>query len=140
MNDIIVKGITKLLFPFVLVYGLYIMLHGHLSPGGGFSGGAIIGAGFVLYTLSFGLEQAENKLPHAILKKLESSGIYWYVMLGLIGLIRGFDFLSNQQAGFPSGVAYSLFSSGLIALLTFGIGVKVASTMITLFRLMIGEE
>ena len=140
MNDIIVKGITKLLFPFILVYGLYIMLHGHLSPGAGFSGGAIIGAGFVLYTLSFGLDQAEQKLPHTLLKKFESSGIYWYVMLGLVGLLTGNNFLSNQQAGFPLGITNTLFSSGLIALLTFGIGVKVASTMITLFRLMIGEE
>jgi multicomponent Na+:H+ antiporter subunit B len=140
MNDLIVKVITKLLFPFILLYGFYVILHGHLSPGGGFSGGAIIGGGFVLFTLSFGLVQAEKMLPHRLLKVVESGGLIWYVLIGLVGVFAGGAFLSNRVAGFPMGETYKLFSSGMILLITFGIGMKVASTMISLFRLIITEE
>ncbi len=140
MNDLIVKVITKMLFPFILVYGFYVILHGHLSPGGGFSGGAIIGGGFVLYTLSFGLKQAEQLLPHAYLKYVESAGLLWYMSLGVVGLITTGYFLTNKQAGFFMGETFTLFSSGMILLITFAIGMKVASTMITLFRYIIDEE
>ncbi len=140
MNDLIVKVITKLLFPFILLYGFYVILHGHLSPGGGFSGGAIIGGGFVLFTLSFGIKHAEQMLPHRLLKFVESGGLIWYVLIGLVGVIGGGAFLSNQAAGFYMGETYKLFSSGMILFITFAIGMKVASTMISLFRLVINEE
>ncbi len=137
MNDIILKTITKLLFPFILLFGFFIMMHGHITPGGGFSGGAIVSAGFVLYTLTFGLDAAEKKLPHHVLKLVETAGVLWYVLVGLVGLFTVGSFLANASAGFPLGEAYSLLSSGMIALLTIGIGIKVASTMITLFRTLI---
>ncbi len=140
MNDLIVKVITKMLFPFVLVYGFYVILHGHLSPGGGFSGGAIIGGGFVLFTLSYGLEKAEKMLPHRLLKFVESGGLIWYMLIGMVGIIGGGWFLTNREAGFWMGTTYKLFSSGMILWITFAIGMKVASTMISLFRLLIEEE
>ncbi|PKM70436.1 MAG: sodium:proton antiporter, partial [Firmicutes bacterium HGW-Firmicutes-18] len=56
MDDLIVKNITKIVTPFIQLYGIFIILHGHISPGGGFAGGAIIGASLILYTLAFGLE------------------------------------------------------------------------------------
>jgi len=137
MNDIILKTITRLLFPYILLFGFFIMMHGHITPGGGFSGGAIISAGFVLYTLTFGLDSAEKKLPHHILKLVETAGVLWYIIIGLVGFVLVGSFLTNAQAGFPLGDAFSLISSGMIALLTIGIGIKVASTMITLFRTLI---
>lgn len=140
MNDTILKTITRLLFPFILLFGFFIMMHGHITPGGGFSGGAIISAGFVLYTLTFGLHDAEKKLPHNILKVVETAGVLWYIVIGLVGLITVGSFLSNNAAGFSLGAAFSLLSSGMIALLTIGIGIKVASTMITLFRTLIEEH
>lgn len=140
MNDLIVKVITKMLFPFIMVYGFYVILHGHLSPGGGFSGGAIIGGGFVLFTLVFGLSKAEALLPHRYLKFVESGGLLFYMGIGLFGLFTTGYFLSNQNAGFYMGEAFTLFSSGMILYITFAIGLKVASTMITLFRYIIDEE
>jgi multicomponent Na+:H+ antiporter subunit B len=140
MNDIILKTITRLLFPYILLFGFFIMMHGHITPGGGFSGGAIISAGFVLYTLTFGLHAAEAKLPHHVLSKVETAGVLWYILLGLVGTITVGSFLTNGQAGFPLGNAFSILSSGMIALLTIGIGIKVASTMITLFRTLIEDH
>lgn len=140
MNDIILKTITKLLFPFILLFGFFIIMHGHITPGGGFSGGAIVSAGFVLYTLTYGLHAAEAKLPHHILKLVETAGVLWYILVGLVGAVTIGSFLSNASSGFPLGEAFSLLSSGMIALLTIGIGIKVASTMITLFRTLIEDH
>ncbi|WP_258189578.1 MnhB domain-containing protein [Candidatus Hakubella thermalkaliphila] len=62
MEDIIVRYVSRIILPFVQLYGLYVVLHGHLSPGGGFSGGAIIGASMILYALSFNLAAGSKKL------------------------------------------------------------------------------
>lgn len=141
MEDIIVRYITRILLPFVQLYGLYVVLHGHLSPGGGFSGGAIIGASMILYALSFNLSEGSNKLSHDASTVLESGGALLFAGMGILAILLGTNFLGNKVAGFPLGIPGNLFSSGAIAVITFGVGVKVASTMITLFYSLIeGEE
>lgn len=140
MNDIIVKMISRLLIPFIQIYGIYIILHGHLSFGGGFSGGALVGSSLMLFAIIFGLKASEEKLPHKVSSFLESFGILSYILIGLVGLMLGQNFLSNQTAGFPMGNFGRLFSAGMIPLLTLAIGVKVASTMITLLQRLLKEE
>jgi multicomponent Na+:H+ antiporter subunit B len=140
MDDLIVKMISRIVIPFMIVYGIYIILFGHISPGGGFSGGAILGAAMVLYTLSFSADVAMRKFPHSLSMKLESGGIWLYIFIGLIGIFTADSFLSNQQGGFYIGNAGDLISAGMIPILTVGIGIKVASTMITLFHTIIEEE
>ncbi|ABR50235.1 Na+/H+ antiporter MnhB subunit-related protein [Alkaliphilus metalliredigens QYMF] len=140
MDDLIVKTITRIVMPFIQLYGVFIVLHGHISPGGGFAGGAIIGASLVLYTLAFGLKKGHQKMPHRISSRIESGGILWLISLGLIGVIMGGNFLENQSAGFHMGQLGTVISAGLIPLATVGIGMKVGSTMITLFHTMIEEE
>ncbi len=140
MDDLIVKTITRIVVPFIQLYGLFIILHGHISPGGGFAGGAIIGASLILYTLAFGLEAGHKAAPHGITSKIETGGILWFVFLGLIGILAGGSFLGNQTAGFPMGTFGNILSGGLIPLATLGIGFKVASTMITLFHNTIEED
>lgn len=140
MDDLIVKTITRLITPFIQLYGIFIILHGHLSPGGGFSGGSILGASIILYSLSFGLEKASKKLSHDTSAVIETGGILWYVALGFVGIFTGGYFLTNRAAGFPMGETGKVISSGMIALITLGIGAKVASTMITLFHTIVKED
>jgi multicomponent Na+:H+ antiporter subunit B len=140
MDDLIVKTITKIITPFIQLYGIFVILHGHLSPGGGFAGGAIIGASLILFTLAFGLEESYKLLPHSVTSKIESGGILWFIGLGLIGMFMNGAFLANKTAGFPMGQIGSVLSGGLITLATIGIGLKVASTMITLFHTIIEED
>ncbi|KAB3533567.1 MnhB domain-containing protein [Alkaliphilus serpentinus] len=140
MDDIIVKTITRLIVPFIQVYGIFVILHGHISPGGGFSGGAVLGSSMILFTLSFGLPMASRKIPHKVTSILETSGILWYIIIGLAGIYLGGKFLVNKEAGFFMGQAGELISAGIIPLLTLGIGIKVASTMITLFHTIIEED
>ncbi|KAB3534154.1 sodium:proton antiporter [Alkaliphilus pronyensis] len=140
MDNLIVKTITRLIVPFIQIYGIFIILHGHISPGGGFSGGAVLGASMILYTLSYGLTAANKKLPHKVTGVFESGGIIWYVLLGLVGIFLGGSFLSNKEVGFFMGKAGDVISGGFIPLITAAIGLKVASTMITLFHTIIEED
>ena len=140
MNDLILKTITKWLLPFIQLYGVYVVFHGHISPGGGFSGGAILGASIILYIIVFGADKGEKKLPHQTSLIIESGGVAWYMIIGLIGLAITGSYLSNQNAGFYIGEAGALISAGMIPLITIGVGMKVASTMITLFKAIIKEQ
>ena len=71
---------------------------------------------------------------------MESYGTLWYVLMGLVGILKGAPFLANKSAGINLWTPDSLASGGLIALLGLGVGLRVASTMITLFYTMKGEE
>lgn len=127
------KVVARFLIPFIQLYGLYVVLHGHLSPGGGFAGGVICGAGFILYGLAFGRKALRDLLPEQLSSWLESGGLFWYLGLGLVGLLTGHEFLANARGGFPLGSTGKLVSSGLVFLLNLGIGIKVTSTVTTLF-------
>ena len=140
MDSLILITVTKYIVPFIQLYGFYVMLHGHLSPGGGFAGGAIVGASMVLYCLVFGLEKAERKASHKLTGTLETGGILFFIMLGTIGIFSGRHFLSNLSAGMPEGDTFSLISAGIILYISIAIGLKVASTVVTLFFTLLEED
>ncbi len=133
MDNLIAKSIVKFMLPFIQIYGVYVVLNGHLSPGGGFPGGAILGTNMILFALVFDLKEGSKKISHDASTLLESGGALWFSGLGLLGILLGANYLGNRIAGFPIGVPGELFSGGLILLTTAGIGIKVASTFITLF-------
>jgi multicomponent Na+:H+ antiporter subunit B len=139
MNDVIVKSVTRAIIPFVQLYGIYTVLFGHVSPGGGFAGGAMIGTSLILYTLVFGSVKAKQKFSHHASELAETGGILIYVGVGMISMLVGLPYLSNLAAGFLPGVPGMLLSAGMIPILMIAIGVKVASTMITLFYKLIAE-
>lgn len=140
MDDLIVRTITRIIVPFIQVYGIFIVMHGHVSPGGGFSGGSVIGASLILFTLAYSYEDAAKKMPHSVGKVIESSAVLWYATMGLVGIIMGGNLFENKSAGFYMGDLSYLFNAGMIPLITLGVGMKVASTMITLFHTIIEEE
>lgn len=133
MDDLVTHSVCKLMVPFVQLYGAYLVFYGHLSPGGGFAGGAVIASSMVLYALSFGRETVSRRIPPHTSHLLESGGGIWYVLIGLIGILLGANYLTNKAAGFYIGSPGHLFSSGMIFLLALGLGAKVASTMITIY-------
>jgi len=140
MPDMILRKVTSIMLPVIQVYGIYVILHGHLSPGGGFAGGMILGISMVLYMLVFGLDSCLRKVPHRMSSFLESAGTLWYGAVGLVGILRGTSFLMNKGAGIPLGTPGELFSSGLIIIITIGVGIKVAATMLSLFYTLIEED
>ncbi len=140
MEDLIVRMVARLGVNLIQVYGLYIIIYGHLSPGGGFAGGTIFAASLYLYVLAFGLGEEQRKIPPSVARVLESAGALWFVAFGVMAMLAGGAFLANAQGGFPLGTPGRLTSGGAVFFLLFGIGIKVASTMITLFNHILEEE
>lgn len=140
MEDQIVRLTSRLVVPFIQIYGIYVILFGHLSPGGGFSGGAIFGASLVLVALSFNLEGGVKQISEDTSSLLESGGALGFVLTGLISVFLGANYLANRAAGFPMGQAGELFSAGAILVITIFLGIKVASTIATLFNNIIEGE
>lgn len=138
-KDIIVRRAAGLAMPFILVYSFYLILHGHLSPGGGFQGGALISAAMILFAIVFGLKEGERRMPRDLSLVLESS-VVLYAVIGLVGIALGYSFLANKLAGIPIGKPGKLLSSGIILALNVIIGLKVASTGKSLFYSIAEEE
>lgn len=137
---LILKIVVRFIIPFIQIYGLYVTAAGHLGPGGGFAGGTIIAASMILYALTFDTCQGLEKLSHERASFLESMGAVWYVLLGLLGIFLGANFLANGQIGLPQGEPGRLLSGGLIPMVAFGIGIKVAVTVISLYYSLVEEE
>ena len=93
-DSIILNFVVRvLLVPFIFVFGVYVLVHGEASPGGGFQAGAIVAAGLVLARLTAGSAHAENRISTRVLVWLASIGIGIYVLAGVVPLLAGANFL-----------------------------------------------
>jgi multicomponent Na+:H+ antiporter subunit B len=119
----IVQTTLSILFPIILLFGVYIFINGHLTPGGGFQGGAVIASAILFFMLA----RPNDSLSHMMLMRIESLSGFTYVMLGLLGVILAGGFLDNRVI--PLGDFGSLFSAGLIPLINVLIGLKVGSEL-----------
>lgn len=127
---LIVKTVIRFLAPLVILFGIYMILHGHLTPGGGFPGGVVIASAFVLLTLSHGREMAEKKLKESLASVLESMGALIFLVLAVLGIFIGRWFFINFL---PKGEPLKLISAGFIPLANIGIGLKVAGGVFAAF-------
>jgi len=127
----IVKKVTQLVAGLIFIYGIYIILHGHLTPGGGFAGGAIIAGAFILLILAFGSNALNLKKEVAGTSNTESVAILMVVILALMALLFGAKvFFSNFLA---KGEPGELLSAGVIPLYNIFIGIEVAGAILTIF-------
>ncbi|HZK20738.1 MAG TPA: MnhB domain-containing protein [Oscillospiraceae bacterium] len=140
MKDFILKRMAAAILPFIFIYGFYVILHGHVSAGGSFAGGIIVGLSLIAYSTIYGLKEGQRKIPEKVLVYMESFGTLWYILMGLVGIALGAPFLANKLAGIPLGTQGALFSGGLISLIGFGVGLRVSSTVITLFFTIMEDE
>ncbi|NLJ79602.1 MAG: sodium:proton antiporter [Firmicutes bacterium] len=140
MRDYILKRMAAVILGFISMYGFYVILHGHISPGGSFAGGIIVGLSFIAFSTIYGIQDGSAKLPEKILVWVESYGTLWYGLMGLVGIVKGAPFLANKLAGVDLGTPGTLSSGGLISLIGLGVGIRVASTMVTLFFTLMEEE
>lgn len=126
---LIVKTITRLTVGLILLYGIYIVSHGHLSPGGGFAGGIIIALSFVHLVLAFGRGPALQAIPARVVETLESLGALLFVLIALSGLVGGVFFLNFL----PKGEPFQLVSAGTIPLSNMAICLKVGAGLFAVF-------
>lgn len=132
---LIVKTITRLTVGLILLYGIYIVLHGHLTPGGGFAGGVIIALSFVHLMLAFGKDVALKKLSQAAASILESLGALMFLTIALVGFVGGSYFFLNFFL--HKGKPFDLFSAGIIPLCNIAICLKVGAGLFAIFAALV---
>ena len=133
-NDIILQKCSCVLVPVILMFGIYIVLNGHLSPGGGFSGGAVLGAGLILYLNAFGYKRMGKLFTEKLYKRTTLCALTFYCLAKSYSFFTGANHL---ESGIPLGTPGAILSSGLILPLNICVGLVVACTMYafyTLFR------
>jgi multicomponent Na+:H+ antiporter subunit B len=128
-HNLILKVITKYLFPVIALFAFYVLFHGEYGPGGGFQAGVILSVAFILYALVFGMETTERVLPLKVLRILASTGVLIYAGTGVAALLMGGNFLdyslllADRTAGQKLG----------ILLVELGVGVTVSAVMLIIF-------
>jgi len=120
--SLIVRIGAHLIYPLIILLGAYVFIHGHLTPGGGFQGGAIMATGVLLMFMSY----RSFEVNHKWLTYLESFAGITFVTIGLSGLIWGDSFLANVL---PLGVPNELFSAGIIPIIYIAVGIKVGAEL-----------
>jgi multicomponent Na+:H+ antiporter subunit B len=129
-SELVATG-ARLLFAPIVLFGAYIFAHGHLTPGGGFQGGAIVASAVLLLLLA----HRDRDMAHNALGWIESLSGFLYVLVGLVGLAVAGSFLSNKDV-IPLGTWNELFSAGLIPVIYVLVGLKVGSELAALLDTM----
>ena len=132
--SLIVKTMTRMVSGFIAIFGTTVVLYGHVSPGGGFSGGVIIASAFVLVVLAFGREYASRFVTGRAASMWDSSGALVFLAVALLGYLGGHFFWNFLRP--PPGAEVSLFrlySAGSIVLSNASIGIKVGMGLFGIF-------
>ncbi len=132
--SVIVKTVTRLTVGLILLYGIYIILHGHLTPGGGFAGGVIIALAFINLDLAFGGSAAAKIFSKRNTGLVEALGAVMFLTLALLGMKYG-GFFDNFLH--PDGNPGQLVSAGIIPLENIAISLKVGAGLFGIFLTLI---
>ncbi|MBQ4307222.1 MAG: hypothetical protein II759_01435 [Lachnospiraceae bacterium] len=131
-RDVIMQRVGMLLVPSIFIYGIYILLNGQNSPGGGFSGGAVLGAGLIIASASFGMSGVDKVYT------LRASMIITFVSLAFYSFAKGYVFFTGANGienHIPKGTPGAILSGGLILPLDIAVGFVVACTMFGFYSL-----
>ena len=128
----IVKTIASIIFPPTMVFGIYVILHGHLTPGGGFQGGAVVASAITLLLVAFGTAEIARRLKESHLSMIESIGALGFISLALLGLTATFFYNFLAGSGFIFGRIPPFGSNpgdmntaGTLPLMNISVGLKV---------------
>lgn len=131
-RDAVLHGTARVLTPLLLIFGLYIMFAGHLGPGGGFSGGAVVGGALILCATAFGFERVQRVLTLKRFRTVVLCALSAYSLLKCYSFFCG---ANGLETIFSAGTPGKVFSSGLILPLNLAVGAVVACTMYGFYSL-----
>ena len=131
-NDAILQLVATFLVPIIIIFGIYIILNGHLGPGGGFSGGAVIGAGLILYLNAFGFQKTERFFTEKTYKWICFFSLSFYCLAKSYSFFTGANHLHSI---IPKGTPGAILSGGLILPLNIAVGLVVACTMYAFYAM-----
>lgn len=142
----IVRSAADVLFPFIIIFGLYIISHGHLTPGGGFQGGAVVATAFVMIIVAYNYREIAGRLRKTIFTPVEAMGLITFIVVALLGITAGagffYNWLANTGSLFGLPVAFGsnpgmLNTGGVVPLMNLAVGMEVLAglTLIVLYML-----
>jgi len=133
MSKIVRTG-ANLLYPFVIIFGLYVIMHGHLTPGGGFQGGAVVATAAALVIVAYSYEEVADIVRKVVMKAQESIGLLLFIGAGIAALIVGgpffYNFLANSGLLFgmpvpPGPNPGDLNTAGVIPIMNVAVSIEV---------------
>ncbi len=133
-HDLIIRTVCRLLVPFIQLFGLYVVAHGHHSPGGGFQGGVILGAAYILLAIAYDLRSSTRRLTEKATGVLSPAGVFIYAGVGGLCLILGGNFLDYSALAGLLGVDPVMARSHGILMVEIGVAVCVMATMVLIYN------
>jgi multicomponent Na+:H+ antiporter subunit B len=132
-EDIIIESLARFLTPFIQAFALYVLFLGHYSPGGGFQGGVLMAASFILLVIAYDIKEGKRRITEKINIVLNSTGVLVYSGIGLLCLILGGNYLDYSQlaAILPVGPEEAR-SLGILGV-EIGVEITVAAIMVSIF-------
>jgi multicomponent Na+:H+ antiporter subunit B len=135
-KHVILRVVSKLLMPLILLFALYVQWHGDFGPGGGFQAGVVFGSAFILYAIIFDVDLARAVAPPRVTRFFLSLGVLLYAGTGIAGLVLGRNFLNYSPLAHEAAHGQELG----IMLVEVGVGMTVAAAMITIFFTYASQE
>ncbi len=126
--DLIIRTVCRGLAPFIQLFGLYVIMHGHSSPGGGFQGGVILASSFILLAMAEGSETLRRRLSLTALTGFMSAGVLLYAGLGVVCLGLGANYLDYGVLPFSEPRSVGML------VIEIGVGITVMAAMLSIFR------
>ncbi len=135
-RNAIFRVVSKMLIPPILLFALYVQFHGDFGPGGGFQAGVIFGSAFILYAIIYGVDTVRRVIPSWVTRLGLAAGVLIYAGTGVAGLLMGGNYLNYSVLAHDPlhGQHWGIFSVEL------GVGITVASAMVTIFLTFAGRE
>ncbi|MCS7203849.1 MAG: hypothetical protein NZ809_05320 [Thermodesulfovibrio sp.] len=132
-DDLIIQTVCRIMIPFIQLFALYVITHGHYSPGGGFQGGCILGASFILMVIAYDIKWMKKRFSEYTNIFMIAFGVFIYAFVGLICIILGAEYLNY-------GILHKVLPADPVkvrALATLGIeisvGITVMAVMVSIF-------
>ncbi len=138
-QSIIIQIICSLIVPFIQLFALYVIFHGHYGPGGGFQGGVLLAVSVILQRLYLGKEVSYQKFPPAMAMALGAIGMLIFGLAGIIPMVTGGSFLDYAYLPLPWVSGAELRYLGIL-IVEVGIGLAVFGTLVLIFDNLIGER
>lgn len=135
-RNAVFRVVSKMLIPPILLFALYVQFHGDFGPGGGFQAGVIFGSAFILYAIIYGVDTVRRVIPAWVTRLGLAAGVLIYAGTGVVGMLMGGSYLNYSVLAHDPvhGQHWGIFSVEL------GVGITVASAMVTIFLTFAGRE
>jgi multicomponent Na+:H+ antiporter subunit B len=132
--DVISRTVARLLIPFIQLFALYVVMHGHHSPGGGFQGGVMLGAGFILLAITYDLRTCLKRMNERKTFVLACVGVLIYAGIGAVCIVLGANFLDYDGLGvlLPAGEKAMARSHGMLGI-EIGVAIAVMASMVAIY-------